>query len=165
MGSRLFLLLSLSILSGCTRDLAFRVVDAETGDPIPDVKMSLDYSSWQPDAPGLLWSKFRFKDLDNAVMTDTEGMAQRSDVSPDRYVYFEKAGYCNATIDRRWPSIRIRQSGENRSETVRGEEVDGVIQVPLKRSDTSGSPWDETPQQQSLLHPADFIGASLAVRL
>ena len=123
-------LLLLLLLSGCARLQTFRVVDAQSGQPLDGVQAERLDGSVRPSAVPL-------------VLADTLSPVERQASDPSGAVNFKKAGaqfafnprsnspgYGRAFVAATWSGVKIRYPDEHREVPVKP--IDGVVEVPLR---------------------------------
>jgi hypothetical protein len=124
-------LVLLLLLSGCARLQTFRVVDAQSGQPLDGVQAERLDGSVRPSAIPL-------------VLADTLSPVERQAADPSGAVNFKKAGsqfafnprsgnpgYGRAFVAATWSGVKIRYPDEQREVPIKP--IDGVVEVPLPK--------------------------------
>lgn len=142
-------LLLLACLSGCARYQSFRVLDAQSGRPIDGVQAERLEGSLQ-------LSPMPF------VLLDSVSPVERQNSDSSGTVKFKKAGkkfafnlqsgtpgFDRAYVVGSGSGVKIVYPDQRRE--IRVKAVDGVVEVPLHRSDASASRAASTPSKGQLL--------------
>ena len=133
MRPRLLALLIPILLVGCAqhRNLTFRVVDEATGAPIAGAESMEHSPRWLPTLPLFIPHRIWEPVFRSKKTTDSAGLVEYHDFSPDFKIRFTQKGYKAVMVDRVWPTVQMQSL---RSDATIGEEVvDGAIVVPLRR--------------------------------
>lgn len=109
------------MLAGCARTQSFRVVDAQTGQPLAGV-----WVAQGGEAPSAGYN----------LRTDPIGMVQFPKAGT-RYL-FTKEGYQPGHVELKGPVARVRYEGD--AETLEVKRYGDLVQVPLRRRSGAGPP-------------------------
>ena len=129
---RRFLALCLAIglaTEAQSKDLKFRVEDADSGKPIENVKATRWASTWQPRIllpPGKFWFP-----NGGTLLTDDDGSVGFTKHDSDDWYHFEAEGYQEGRVKRLWFQYSLSSGSESKRRDL--VEKAGQFIVPMKK--------------------------------
>jgi len=111
------------------KELRFRIVDADSGEPVANIKIKQFVSMWQPRIllpPGRFWFP------NGVAATDASGFASIENRHSDDVYYLDGQGYESGRVTRNWFKYKFSSGTKDPYSPL--AEVSGVIVVPLRRS-------------------------------
>lgn len=116
------------------QELRVQVVDADSGQPIANVKVVRWASQWQPRIllpPGKFWFS------EGGATSNADGLATISKTARDDWYKLETEGYDGGTLKREWGQYKFVRMGQ--SVGTKPAEKSGIVVVPLKKKSDRSS--------------------------
>jgi hypothetical protein len=124
--------LAVGCLAGCAmeREATLRVIDAQSGQPVPGAEVTPRRATTQPHIPFAYPVTIRFPS--EPVLTDADGNATVTVGWRDR-VRVASPNHWEAEVESLWPWPRATELATN--ESVPLEFENGIVTIPLSRRD------------------------------